>query len=79
MRRLEGGLFTLQLIDYILMEVCTGGSSTMKARVHQILNQRNSNVNSIRNIVREYAGNIGDPSDEKSQEKQYLLQLVDKF
>jgi beta-catenin-like protein 1 len=32
----------------------------VKQRVHQILNQRKASVKTIRNIVREYAGNIGD-------------------
>ena len=59
----------------------------------QILNQRKASVKTIRSIVREYAGNIGDVStndvsttdadesaaEEKEQEKQHLLHLVDKF
>ncbi|XP_040580272.1 beta-catenin-like protein 1 [Lepeophtheirus salmonis] len=81
LRRLEGGLFTLQLVDYIIMEICcNSGASTsnIKARVHQILNQRNANVKTIRNIVREYAGNLGQEQEGES-DKQHLLQLVDKF
>ena len=58
----------------------------------QILNQRKASVKTIRNIVREYAGNIGDADKDKSttegdeeaaeareQEQQHLLHLVDKF
>eukprot|EP00096_Caligus_rogercresseyi_P012821 TRINITY_DN5495_c0_g1_i3.p1 TRINITY_DN5495_c0_g1~~TRINITY_DN5495_c0_g1_i3.p1 ORF type:complete len:575 (+),score=208.91 TRINITY_DN5495_c0_g1_i3:50-1774(+) len=81
LQRLEGGLFTLQLVDYITMEICcNGGSSTpnIKARVHQILNQRNANIKTLRNIVREYAGNLGQEGEGES-DKQHLLQLVDKF
>lgn len=37
-RRLEGGLFTLQLIDYIILEVCAAGPTTIKQRVMQVMN-----------------------------------------
>jgi beta-catenin-like protein 1 len=52
LRRLEGGLFTLQLVDYILLEVCTGGPSTIKQRVTQILNLRGGSLKTIRHVMR---------------------------
>ena len=64
------------------------GEPSIKQRVHQILNQRKASVKTIRNIVREYAGNIGDRSGDaddddsaeiREQERQYLMNLVDKF
>lgn len=36
LRRLEGGLFTLQLIDYIIVEVCAAGPPSIKQRVMQV-------------------------------------------
>ncbi|KDR11648.1 beta-catenin-like protein 1 [Zootermopsis nevadensis] len=81
LRRLEGGLFTLQLVDYILLEVCTGGPSTIKQRVTQILNLRGGSLKTIRHVMREYAGNLGDAGDTdwREMEQQHILQLVDKF
>ncbi|KAL4235209.1 Beta-catenin-like protein 1 [Mactra antiquata] len=81
LRRLDAGLFTLQLIDYIMLEICVTGSSSIKSRVLQILNMRGGSVKSIRNIMREYAGNIGDAKDPetKEEEQNHILQLVDKF
>jgi len=81
MKRLEGGLFTLQLIDYIMLEVCATGTASIKQRVQHILNLRKASVKSIREIMREYAGNIGDgdESEAKEEEKQHILQLLDKF
>ncbi|CAH1403318.1 unnamed protein product [Nezara viridula] len=81
LKRLEGGLFTLQLIDYIMLEVCAGSSSSVKQRVTLILNQRGASLKTIRHIMREYAGNLGDEGDSewKEQEQQHILQLVDKF
>ncbi|KAF0297570.1 Beta-catenin-like protein 1 [Amphibalanus amphitrite] len=80
-RRLEGGLFTLQLVDFIVLEACAAGAAQVKQRVMQMLNIRNASVKTIRNIMREYAGNLGDTDDseERQAEQQRILQLVDKF
>ena len=60
LRRLSGGLFSLQLIDYIVVDSCSSGSASIKQRVLKILNQRNASIKTIRNIIREYAGNLGE-------------------
>ena len=52
LRRLEGGLFTLQLVDYIVLEVCTGGPATVKQRVSQIINLRGGSLKTIRHVMR---------------------------
>lgn len=51
-RRLESGLFTLQLIDYIIIEICTNGPPTIKQRVTHILNLRGGSLKTIRQIMR---------------------------
>jgi len=82
LKRLDGGLFTLQLVDFIILEVCSSAASTVKQRVLQILQLRGGSIKTVRNIVREYAGNLGDDEDgdsEKKSEQDYLLNLVDKF
>merc|ERR1719376_1406303 len=93
LRRLSGGLFTLQLVDYIIVDACASApQSTVKDRVLQILSQRKASIKTIRNVVREYAANVGDtgsnPGGEANgaidetateQERSHLLPLVDKF
>ncbi|CAG9769060.1 unnamed protein product [Ceutorhynchus assimilis] len=81
LRRLEGGLFTLQLVDYIVLEVCAAGPPSIKQRVMQILNLRGASLKTIRHIMREYAGNLGEEGDKewRDQEQQHILHLVDKF
>ena len=81
MQRLDVGLFTLQLIDYIILEVCVSGPVSIKQRVTQILNMRGGTTKAIRGILREYAGNIGDAKDAETQanEQKRLLDLIDKF
>lgn len=80
-KRLEGGLFTLQLVDYIVLEVSNAGPPSIKARVLQILNLRNASVKTIRHVMREYAGNLGDEGEKewRDQEEQHILNLIDKF
>lgn len=50
-KRLTGGLFTLQLVDFIILEVSTT-SDMIKQRVCQILNLRGASMKTIRNIMR---------------------------
>lgn len=80
-RRLDAGLFTLQLVDYVMLEISATGASAIKQRIMQILNMRGGSVKSIRSIMREYAGNIGDAKDPEAREKEQdrIMQLVDKF
>ena len=91
----QGKGLTLSLlwtqVDYIVVEASVSGEASVKQRVHQILNQRKASIKTIRNIVREYAGNIGDQAtadpdaneaevaEAREQERQYLTNLVDKF
>ncbi|CAF0938658.1 unnamed protein product [Adineta steineri] len=95
--RLDAGLFTLQLIDYILIEIASSTTSipSIRQRVLQILNLRNSSPDMIKTIVREYANNLGNTKkpngiDHTSTDgtsnghsddshKQYLLDLIEKF
>ncbi|XP_071626770.1 beta-catenin-like protein 1 isoform X2 [Temnothorax longispinosus] len=80
-RRLDGGLFILQLVDYVLLEACTseGCPPAVKERVTRISAQRS--LKTIRHIMREYAGNLGDAGDTewKEAEQQRILQLIEKF
>ena len=52
LRRLDGGLFILQLVDYIMLDVCATGPPSIKRRVLKILNLRNASVKTIKNIMR---------------------------
>ncbi|CAH1966000.1 unnamed protein product [Acanthoscelides obtectus] len=81
LKRLEGGLFTLQLVDYIILEVCNCGSPSIKQRAVQILNLRGASLKTIKHVMREYAGNLGDEGDQewRDEEQQHILNLVDKF
>lgn len=51
LKRLSGGLFTLQLIDYIILEICST-SEPIKQHVVKILNLRKASMKRIRHIMR---------------------------
>lgn len=81
MSRLDAGLFTLQLIDYIMLDACHTGPSSIRQRVTQILSIRGGSIKAIKSIMREYAGSIGDAKnrDSQTQEQERILELVDRF
>uniref|UniRef100_A0A182STN5 Beta-catenin-like protein 1 n=1 Tax=Anopheles maculatus TaxID=74869 RepID=A0A182STN5_9DIPT len=67
------------LVDYVVLEIsCT---DVVKQRVLKILNLHNGSMKMIRNVMREYAGNLGDASDSdwREQEQAHILQLIDRF
>lgn len=83
LKRLSGGLFTLQLIDFIILEISVTSTSSdaIKQRILQILNLRGASMKTIKQIMREYAGNLGEAgsAEWREQEQSQILQLVDRF
>jgi len=83
LRRLDGGLFTLQMVDYIMMCVCATGPPSVKKRVTKILSLRQASQKAIKSIIREYVSNMGDGDDalddEISEEQNQVLDWLDKF
>ncbi|XP_078275092.1 beta-catenin-like protein 1 [Rhinoraja longicauda] len=81
LRRLDAGLFVLQLVCYIMVESCNAGISQIRQRVHQILNMRGGSTKVVRHIMREYAENIGDGKNDefKESEQKRILALVENF
>ena len=80
LRRLDAGLYTLQHVDYIIVDICASALSQIKQRVMQILNMRGFAIKTIRMVIREYAGSIGDRDDSSAKaDQQRILALADKF
>ncbi|KAG5672624.1 hypothetical protein PVAND_002739 [Polypedilum vanderplanki] len=83
-KRLSGGLFTLQLIDYIILEIAVSpDGSKIKERIQKILNLRGSSLKVVKEVMREYIGNLGNNSTQSSewqeQEKRNVLSLINRF
>jgi len=58
LRRIENGLFTLQLIAIVIGFVSTANDAPLKERVVQLLHQRDASLLIVRNILREYVAQM---------------------
>jgi len=84
LRRLDAGLFVLQLLVCIMLEACSAGVSSIKQRVLTLLGQQGGAVKQIKQVMREYASHLGDatsadPEDSVEVERRRLISLVDRF
>lgn len=80
LKRLSGGLFTLQLIDYIILEIAgSSDGGKIKERIQKICNLRNIGTSlSVKDVMREYTRNLGN-SEYREQEKAHVLSLINRF
>jgi len=79
LRRLDGGLFTLQLIDYIILDVSVA-NAVVKEKIRNVIQLRRGSMETVREIVKEYAQNIGDENKEwKAKQNQYIDNLIEQF
>ena len=51
LKRLEAGLFTLQQLDYIIIEICEQGASSIKPRVVKGLRLRGEKFSDVKDIA----------------------------
>ncbi|XP_030068463.1 beta-catenin-like protein 1 isoform X2 [Microcaecilia unicolor] len=81
LRRLDAGLFVLQLICYIMAEISNASITQIRQRVHQILSMRGSSLKIVRHILKEYAENIGDGKSQefRESEQKRIMDLLENF
>ena len=79
LRRLEAGLFKLQLIDYIITELCLSGVPSIRGRVITILGQRGGALVDVVNIMKEYVEGLGEENEDEKTEKKRLVELLKNF
>ena len=80
MKRLDGGLFVLQQIDFIIMEVMYYGPVLLRERIHKLFEQQRVSIESVKNVVIEFLEQTGDGSADGSSaefvDKKKLLEMV---
>ena len=82
LRRLDVGLFTLQLIDYIIVELCHCGIPSVRSRIATLLNQHGDSLCTVKQVsMMEYVDNLGEDGSKESveQHKQKIMSLVDEL
>ena len=64
LKRLDGGLFVLQQIDLILIEVMYYGSAPLKDRIYKLFEQQRETIESVKEVVGDYIQQMGDGPSE---------------
>uniref|UniRef100_A0A0E0K7B7 Beta-catenin-like protein 1 N-terminal domain-containing protein n=1 Tax=Oryza punctata TaxID=4537 RepID=A0A0E0K7B7_ORYPU len=68
-RKLEAGLYTLQLIALILGHIWHSGNSQMRTRIELLLRQNKLTKDDVKDILEEYHDNIGDLDGPEEKER----------
>lgn len=68
-RKLESGLYTLQLIAVILGHLWCSEHSQIRARIELLLRQQKLTTNDVKDILQEYHDNIGDVDGPEEKER----------
>jgi beta-catenin-like protein 1 len=69
----------LQLIDYIIIECCVS-QPKVKERLKKFIQLRRGSLDTIKDIVREYANNLGDDNKEwKGRQQENISLLLEQF
>ena len=78
-KRLDCGLFTLQNLAYVMVDVsCSGGGA--KERVVRLLGVKGESVKGVRRVMREFMRQYDDTSSNHANvHKQKIIALVEKF
>ncbi|KAJ8442199.1 hypothetical protein Cgig2_005139 [Carnegiea gigantea] len=76
-RKLDSGLYTLQLIAVMLGHLWTSEHPRMRARIELLLKQHKLTKNDIKDILQEYHDNIGDLDG--PEEKERAQSRIQKF
>ncbi|CAA7038548.1 unnamed protein product [Microthlaspi erraticum] len=75
-RKLESGLYSLQLVAVILGHIWCSEHSGMKARIELLLKQQKLSKSDVKEILQEYHDNIGDVEGAEEKERgQARIQL----
>ncbi|XP_057971287.1 uncharacterized protein LOC131160021 isoform X1 [Malania oleifera] len=80
-RKLESGLYTLQLIAVILGHLWTSEHPRMRARIELLLKQQKLTKKHIKDILQEYHDNIGDLDgpEEKERAQSKMQKFISTF
>ena len=83
MKRLDGGLFVLQQIDLILVEVMYYGPTPLKDRIYKLFEQQRESIDSVKEVIGDYIQQMGDVSCEKDAsrnsevgDKKKLIEMI---
>ena len=63
-KRLEGGLLTLQQLDYMMLDICMNGADSIRQRVEQGLKLRGEKLSTVKEVVKRWGQSMeGEEAD----------------
>ena len=72
-------MFTLQLVDYVITELCLCGEVVIHQRILTILNQRGDSLETVKGVMEEYIEQMDSGTDKLDQERQRLRSMIDEL
>ncbi|CAF0710421.1 unnamed protein product [Brachionus calyciflorus] len=79
MKKIENGLFALQSIVYIIMDIYVNGQESIKSRINKLLNLRKEPKDKLVEITKEYKENLGDDETKSSSEIHQERERIDNL
>lgn len=84
LEKLDAGLFTLQLVDYIMAESYVNGATSVVERLKKILGMKGGSMKQVKQVLVELADNLGQNEDAKSKSgdgghRDRIMQLIQKL
>ena len=79
LRRLDAGLFTLQLVDYVIVELCLCSEPVVRERILTILGQRGESLETVKGVMEEYIDQMDTGTERLDQERQRLQSMIDEL
>eukprot|EP00455_Lapot_gusevi_P024506 TRINITY_DN2552_c0_g2_i2.p1 TRINITY_DN2552_c0_g2~~TRINITY_DN2552_c0_g2_i2.p1 ORF type:complete len:529 (-),score=111.18 TRINITY_DN2552_c0_g2_i2:168-1754(-) len=76
-RRIESGLFTLQMVDLVVSLVATANDEGVKERTIQLLNQQDRSLDDIKIILQEWVNHMDDEQGVANTQKAIILNLIE--
>jgi len=82
LKRLDGGLFVLQIVDLILLYICTcEEDSSIREHVMKVLKVKGGKISDIAEVMTEYANNLAETEAEEIREKKrnHVRKMIELF
>ena len=79
LHRLDAGLFTLQLVDYVIIELCLCGEALVRGRILTVMGHRGESMDTVKGVLEEYMEQMGEATERVVQERQRLRSMIDEL
>eukprot|EP00736_Rhodelphis_marinus_P009858 Rmarinus@m.24492 len=79
LRKLDAGLYNLQLTDLVIAHLLASGESSIRGRIDQLLMQKDIPINDLKRTVESYADTLGEDSQGDIDARKTMKRLLKKI